>query len=82
MRGAGVYSDPDGSEWIAAAHASEVILLRDNAQPQRIPVTYQPGDEAVIDMEFCQAFGNLLCFRGFDLEPLIWDGDPARPFYP
>ncbi len=77
--GAGIYSDPDGREWLAVAGRDVLWLLADGTNPRQIP---WPGGLQVTDsVELVQAFGNLVLLRGPELEPWQWNGDQTRPFY-
>jgi hypothetical protein len=69
--GTGIFSDPNGLEWICVAVASGVWFARDGEAPRFIPMT------SVINypVEFVQAFDKLFMFRGPDLTPLLWAGD-------
>jgi hypothetical protein len=69
--GVGIYSDPNGLEWLVVANANGTWFAKDNEQPRFIPMS------AVIDytVEFSQAFNNLYMWRGPDLTPLKWEGD-------
>jgi hypothetical protein len=69
--GVGIYSDPNGSEWMALATANGVWFLLDGGVPQFIPMT------SVINypVEFSQAFNNFYMWRGNTMPPLRWQGD-------
>lgn len=79
LLGAGIYSDPNGREWMALATADKVWLCADRCNRQQISL---PAGVVLGGLvEFTQAFGLLVLWRGRTLEPLIWNGDRARAFY-
>ena len=69
--GVGVFSDPNGLEWLVLAVSSGVWFAKDNESPRFIPTSF------VINytVEFSQAFNILYMWRGPDLPPLQWAGD-------
>lgn len=69
--GVGLYSDPNGLEWLALAVANGVWFCGDGVAPQFIPMT------SVIDynVEFSQSFNNFYMWRGPTMTPLMWKGD-------
>lgn len=71
MFGDGLYSDPNGLEWIVVAVSSGVWFTRDGEAPRFIPMATQIN----YPIEFVQAFDKLFMFRGPDLSPLLWNGD-------
>ncbi len=79
LLGAGIYSDPDGREWMALAQDNQVRFVSDGATPVTVPL-----DEEVdlsTDVEFTQCFGDLVLWRGPEEPPLYWNGDPRRSFF-
>jgi len=79
LLGAGIYSDPDGREWMALATPDKVWLCADRCNRQQISL---PAGVVLGSLvEFTQAFGLLVLWRGRTLEPLIWNGDKTRGFY-
>ena len=80
LRGAGIYSDPDGIEWMALATSTAVLLVADRAASHSIPLP-DNVDFGNGYVEFTQAFGELILWRGLGLDPLHWNGDKSRPFY-
>jgi hypothetical protein len=77
--GTGVFSDPNGYEWILLATADGVYRIRDGLPPTSL-ITLADG--AVIDgpCELVQAFDQVILFRGPDLEPLVWNGFESSYF--
>jgi len=71
--GVGLFSDPNGQEWICVAVASGVWFTRDGEAPKFIPMSTTIN----YPIEFVQAFEKLFMFRGPDLPPLLWAGDWA-----
>jgi hypothetical protein len=79
LLGAGIYSDPNGIEWMALATETMVWLVADRASPYQIALP--AGVQFIGPVEFTQAFGDLILWRGLTLDPLHWNGDKTRPFY-
>jgi len=69
--GVGIYSDPNGLEWMALAVSNGVWFCRDGEAPNFLPMT------TIINytVEFSQAFNNFYMWRGSSLTPLMWKGD-------
>jgi hypothetical protein len=74
--GSGIYSDPDGSEWLLVATEDKVHQLRDGHTPRTIALPRALS----APVEFVQAFNRVLLFRGADLGPLEWDGKRTSAF--
>ena len=72
--GEGLFSDPNGGEWLAIAVASGVWFTKDGEAPQFVPV---PNETISYSVELVQAFDQFFMYRGADLEPLVWNGDWA-----
>jgi hypothetical protein len=91
LLGAGIYSDPLGREWMAVGTPNKVWLLADRCSRQEISLPDGVVLAGYLDatakwprvnvLEFTQAFGELILWRGRDLEPLHWNGDQNRGFY-
>lgn len=81
--GAGIFSDPAGSEWMVAADQANSFRLADGRTPCRI--AYPAGVRVNGRVSFLQAFNKLLMFRGPDQDSLIWEGGDQpwfrAPFY-
>lgn len=77
--GSGVFSDPNGFEWLMICEANQVRLLRDGLAPVTA-VGFASGITIAADVEFVQAFDRVIMFRGLSLPPLQWDGDIASTF--
>ena len=69
--GVGLFSDPDGLEWLVLAVANGVWFARDGETPKFLPMA------TVINypVEFSQAFNILYLWRGANQTPLRWKGD-------
>jgi hypothetical protein len=69
--GVGIFSDPNGLEWLALAVAQGVWFTRDSESAKLIPMT------TVINytVEFSQSFNNFYMWRGPAMTPLMWQGD-------
>ena len=82
--GSGIYSDPDGTEWLMQARATSVVLTRNGRTPITIAL---PADVTLsASCELVQCFAQVILFRGtsplVDLSPLSWSGDFADDFVP
>ena len=77
--GTGIYSDPNGFEWLLLATAAGVYEVRDGLPPTSL-ITLEPGQAIAAPCELVQAFDQVILFRGADLEPLAWDGQTVSPF--
>ncbi len=77
LAGAGVFSDPNGLEWMLLATDTGVWRCRVGHTPRRI-VTPEPLTSGTI--EFVQAFDRVLLFRGSDKIPWVWDGTVTGAF--
>lgn len=69
--GVGKFSDPESREWLLAAQSDKVWLLADGVTPSWQPL--KPGS-VITQAEFVQCFSRVVCFRGVEAEPLIWNG--------
>ena len=69
--GVGIFSDPNGLEWLALAVAQGVWFTRDSESAKLVPMA------SLIDypVEFSQAFNNFYMWRGSGMTPLMWGGD-------
>ncbi len=76
IKGAGVYSNPNGEESLLVAGPELVWRVRDGATPISVNVAGGIGSYA----EFVQAFDKVLLFRGLDQVPLVWDGKNSDGF--
>lgn len=76
--GACVFSNPSGSEGLAVATASVVYIIRDGGPP--LEVALPDGVTLTGDIWLEQAFDYLILFRGEELTPLEWNGEPAGMF--
>lgn len=75
IRGAGVYSNPNGEETLLVASPTAVWRVRDGSAPLSVKVE---GDNVGSYAEFVQAFDKVIMFRGASLVPLEWNGiNPA-----
>jgi hypothetical protein len=74
--GSGLFSDPNGVEWILAAGASTVERMRDgrNVTAIDIPDTIT-GRVAIV-----QGFDEVLLFRGEGMTPWRWSGQDGDAF--
>src|SRR5215475_6589128 len=69
--GTGLFSNPNGLEWLAVASSSVVWFTRDGEYPRFIPLP----DTIDYPVEFSQAFDVFFLWRGPDVPPLLWKGD-------
>lgn len=75
----GLYSDPDGDEWILlASESGSVIQWRHGHTPRTIAVPAALASGAAL--HFVQAFGSVLYFRGNDAVPWQWAGGTRDDF--
>ena len=72
--GGGLFSDPNGGEWLAIAVASGVWFTKDGEAPQFVGI---PNETIDYNVELVQAFSQFFMYRGADHEPLVWNGDWA-----
>jgi hypothetical protein len=78
LRGAGIFSDPNGREWLLAADAVATWLMADGETPQKVEL---PGGVVLQEtVKIVQAFDTVLMFRGFDEPTLCWKGDRREPW--
>ena len=75
--GTGIFSNPNGLEWLAVAVSSGVWFVRDGEYPRFIPT-----ETINYPVEFSQAFDIFFMWRGPDLNPLLWHGDWSVYFEP
>lgn len=79
IRGAGVYSNPNGDEVLLVATAdNHVYAMADGSYPHDVGVA--PGITFAGPVEFVQAFDKVLLFRGLENAPLVWDGVSSAGF--
>lgn len=76
--GAGIFSDPNGVEWMLIATPHAVWALRSDSTPRRIDVP----EEITGRVEIVQAFAGVLMFRGSANVPWKWDGAVGGSFVP
>lgn len=76
--GSGIFSDPNGKEWLLIAAAGAIWRMRDGHTPRQIEIP----ETIESRVEFVQAFDRVLLFRGEDKTPWSWDGIPAHAFAP
>jgi len=69
--GVGIYSDPNGQEYLAIAVAAGVWFTYDGGQGTMVPMS------SIINypVEFSQAFNEFYMWRGPTMTPLVWKGD-------
>jgi hypothetical protein len=72
--GGGLFSDPNGGEWLAVAVAGGVWFTKDGETPNFVPI---PNETINYNVEIVQAFNQLIMYRGANLVPLVWNGDWA-----
>lgn len=77
--GAGIYSDPDGREWMVICEPRQVWLCADGLQP--ISVGIPGGQELTGEVEIIQCGVELRLLRGTELDTLTWDGDKTMPLF-
>ena len=93
--GSGVYSDPNGMEWLmlavidntGASAVSKVFALRDDSTVRTLALdtglSFTSGSRA----DMVQGFADLIVFRGDGVDsedeqtPLTWDGDWTDPTF-
>lgn len=69
--GSGIFSNPNGLEWLAVAVNSGVWFVRDGEYPRFVPLA-----EGIKEpVNFSQAFDTFFMWRGPLLQPLLWKGD-------
>jgi hypothetical protein len=69
--GVGIYSDPNGLEYLAIAVNAGVWFTYDGGQAEMVPM----ADAINYPVEFSQAFNNFYMWRGPNMTPLVWGGD-------
>src|SRR4029077_2710607 len=69
--GTGLFSNPNGLEWLAIATASGVWFARDGEYPRFIRMSKKIKDP----VEFSQSFDVFFLWRGPLKVPLLWHGD-------
>jgi hypothetical protein len=69
--GVGLFSNPNGLEWMAIAVNSGVWFARDGEYPRFVPMPENITDS----VEFSQSFDVFFIWRGPALVPLLWKGD-------
>lgn len=71
--GSGVYSDPNGLEYMALVASDKLWLVRDGQAP--LSINMPIGITIGADCDPVQAFNTMILFRGTELAPLEWDGE-------
>lgn len=74
--GSGIYSDPNGVEWIAQVAAGVIHLTRDGSSRRTVTI---PGT-VTTPTDIVQAFNVLLAFRGEAVVPWSWSGSNLSGF--
>jgi hypothetical protein len=69
--GVGLFSNPNGLEWLAVATLSGVWFARDGEYPRFVPLP----ENLAAPVEFSQCFDTFFIWRGPSLTPLLWKGD-------
>lgn len=69
--GTGLFSNPNGLEWLAVATTSGVWFVRDGEYPRFVPLSEQIQES----VEFSQSFDVFFLWRGPLKVPLLWHGD-------
>jgi hypothetical protein len=69
--GTGIFSNPNGLEWLAIATISGVWFARDGEYPRFVPT----ADKIEENVEFTQCFDVLFMWKGPIKVPLLWHGD-------
>jgi len=69
--GTGLFSNPNGLEWLAVAVSSGVWFVRDGEYPRFLPL----NETINYPVEFSQCFDIFFMWRGPDIAPLLWRGD-------
>lgn len=72
------FADPDGVEWLVLAFASRVVRCRQAEPPRVIPLP--AGLTLQAPVKLLQTFDSMVMLRGFDRQPLAWDGDDGSGF--
>jgi len=80
LAGAGIWSDPNGSEWMLTCDIDVVRLMAEGRTPRSIALP--PGVALDTPTEPVQAFQTVTLFRGTSREPLIWSGIYGQSFRP
>lgn len=74
--GAGIFSDPDGNEWMLVASPTDVWMLADGWTP--VPVALPGALDGPV--EFVQTFDSVCMLRGDGKPTWVWGGDRFQPF--
>jgi hypothetical protein len=69
--GTGLFSNPNGLEWLAVAVTSGVWFVRDGEYPRFVPL----AEGITNNVEFSQCFDKFFIWRGPLQVPLLWAGD-------
>jgi hypothetical protein len=78
LYGAGIFSNPNGLEFVLIAEASRVVKCRDGHSPSDIGIP-----EAITGrVTIVQGFDEVLLFRGPSLVPWRWSGVDGEDFEP
>ncbi len=73
IQGAGIYSDPNGLEWVIVVETTVVWLLNGNSSQLQIPL---PAGVTITErVELVQTFESMIMLRGKDKSVLEWDGN-------
>lgn len=76
LYGVGIFSDPNGEEWMLVAEAGRVVQMRDGYTPRVVAIPANlTGRVAIV-----QGFDEVLLFRGPDLLPWRWSGVIGEAF--
>lgn len=75
--GAGVFSDPNGVEWMLIAQQDKVWQCRDGSAPRGIDL---PAGTVLGEVDLLQAFSKVVMLRGTELDPMEWDGSVPGAF--
>lgn len=71
--GAGIYSDPDGREWMLVATPLAVWMMADGFTPIRLEIPEPLEDVEAV--EIVQTFNRVVMFRGKGKRAWKWSGD-------
>lgn len=69
--GVGIYSNPEGQEYLALAVNAGVWFAYDGGNAIMVPTPTKIN----YPVEFSQAFDNFYMWRGATMPPLVWQGD-------
>lgn len=77
VRGSGIYSDPDGVEYLVHAGSDRAYFTREGSSGFSIPYTGLVTSDPI---DVVQAFNQVLLFRGPGKVPWVWDGELTTTF--